>query len=48
MAGIEMTHVPIAAPPAMNDLIPGRMSMMFNTAGDESRVRVRQRACAWG
>src|SRR5436190_16681587 len=34
MAGIEMTHVPYrGAGPAMNDLIPGRISMMFNTAG---------------
>jgi tripartite-type tricarboxylate transporter receptor subunit TctC len=33
-AGIEMTHVPYrGAGPAMNDLIPGRLSMMFNTAG---------------
>jgi tripartite-type tricarboxylate transporter receptor subunit TctC len=34
MAGIEMTHVPYrGAGPAMNDLIPGRITMMFNTAG---------------
>src|SRR3954467_2083996 len=34
MTGIEMTHVPYrAAGPAMNDLIPGRITMMFNTAG---------------
>jgi tripartite-type tricarboxylate transporter receptor subunit TctC len=34
MAGIEMTHVPYrGAGPALNDLIPGRLDMMFNTAG---------------
>lgn len=34
MAGIEMTHVPYrGAGPAINDLIPGRLDMMFNTAG---------------
>jgi tripartite-type tricarboxylate transporter receptor subunit TctC len=34
LAGIEMTHVPYrGAGPAMNDLIPGRISMMFNTVG---------------
>jgi tripartite-type tricarboxylate transporter receptor subunit TctC len=34
MAGIEMTHVPYrGAGPAMTDLIPGRLSMMFNTSG---------------
>jgi tripartite-type tricarboxylate transporter receptor subunit TctC len=34
MAGVEMTHVPYrGAGPAMTDLIPGRLSMMFNTSG---------------
>jgi tripartite-type tricarboxylate transporter receptor subunit TctC len=34
MAGIEMTHVPYrGAGPAMVDLIPGRLSLMFNTSG---------------
>lgn len=34
MAGIEMTHVPYrGAPLALNDLIPGRVDMMFNTIG---------------
>ncbi|HEX2216688.1 MAG TPA: tripartite tricarboxylate transporter substrate binding protein [Xanthobacteraceae bacterium] len=34
MAGIEMTHVPYrGAGPAINDLIPGRLDMMFNTIG---------------
>lgn len=34
MAGIEMTHVPYrGAGPALNDLIPGRIDMMFNTMG---------------
>ena len=33
-AGIEMTHVPYrGAGPALNDLIPGRVDMMFNTMG---------------
>ena len=31
MAGIEMTHVPYrGAGPAMNDLVPGRVSVMFS------------------
>ena len=34
MAGIEMTHVPYrGVAPAMNDLIPGRVDVMFNTTG---------------
>jgi tripartite-type tricarboxylate transporter receptor subunit TctC len=34
MAGIEMTHIPYrGAGPAITDLIPGRLSMMFNTSG---------------
>src|SRR5688500_19181439 len=34
MACVEMTHVPYrGAGPAMIDLIPGRLSMMFNTSG---------------
>ena len=33
MAGIEMTHVPYrGAGPAINDLLPGRLTLMFNTA----------------
>jgi tripartite-type tricarboxylate transporter receptor subunit TctC len=33
MAGIEMTHIPYrGAGPAIIDLIPGRLSMMFSTA----------------
>src|ERR1700752_2619899 len=39
MAGIEMTHVPYrGAGPAFNDLIPGRVHVMFNNTG---RVRPR-------
>ena len=34
MTGIEMTHIPYrGAGPAITDLIPGRLSMMFNTSG---------------
>jgi tripartite-type tricarboxylate transporter receptor subunit TctC len=34
MANIEMTHVPYrGVAPAMNDLIPGRVDVMFNTTG---------------
>ena len=34
MAGIEMTHVPYRGTgPALNDLIPGRIDVMFNTIG---------------
>jgi tripartite-type tricarboxylate transporter receptor subunit TctC len=34
MAGIEMTHVPYrGGGPAINDLIPGRVDVMFNTIG---------------
>ncbi len=34
MAGIEMTHIPYrGAGPSITDLIPGRLSMMFNTSG---------------
>ncbi len=34
MTGIEMTHVPYrGAGPALNDLIAGRVEMMFNTIG---------------
>jgi tripartite-type tricarboxylate transporter receptor subunit TctC len=34
MAGIEMTHIPYrGAGPAIIDLIPGRLTMMFNTSG---------------
>ena len=34
MAGFEMTHIPYrGAGPAITDLIPGRLSMMFNTSG---------------
>ena len=34
MAGIEMTHVPYrGVSSALNDLIPGRLDVMFNTAG---------------
>jgi tripartite-type tricarboxylate transporter receptor subunit TctC len=34
MAGIEMTHVPYrGAGPAMNDVIPGRVDVIFNTIG---------------
>jgi tripartite-type tricarboxylate transporter receptor subunit TctC len=33
MAGIEMTHIPYrGAGPAITDLIPGRLSMMFSTS----------------
>jgi len=41
MAGIEMTHVPYrGVAPAMNDLIPGRVDVMFNTiAGLLPQVR---------
>ena len=34
MAGFEMTHIPYrGAGPAIIDLIPGRLTMMFNTSG---------------
>lgn len=34
MAGLKLTHVPYrGAGPAINDLIPGRIDMMFNTIG---------------
>ena len=34
MAGIEMLHVPYrGAGPALNDLIPGRVDVMFNNIG---------------
>jgi tripartite-type tricarboxylate transporter receptor subunit TctC len=34
MAGIEMTHVPYrGVAPALNDLMPGRLDVMFNTLG---------------
>ena len=34
LTGIEMTHVPYrGAGPALNDLIPGRVDVMFNTIG---------------
>ncbi len=34
MAGFEMTHIPYrGAGPAITDLIPGRLSLMFNTSG---------------
>jgi tripartite-type tricarboxylate transporter receptor subunit TctC len=34
MARVEMTHVPYrGVAPAMNDLIPGRVDVMFNTTG---------------
>jgi tripartite-type tricarboxylate transporter receptor subunit TctC len=34
MAGVEMTHVPYrGGGPAVNDLIPGRVDVMFNTIG---------------
>jgi tripartite-type tricarboxylate transporter receptor subunit TctC len=33
MAGFEMTHIPYrGVAPALNDVIPGRVDMMFNTA----------------
>ncbi len=39
MAGIEMTHVPYrGAGQAINDLIPGRVDVMFNTIGDGAAV----------
>jgi tripartite-type tricarboxylate transporter receptor subunit TctC len=34
MAGIEMTHVPYrGSAPALSDLMPGRVDVMFNSAG---------------
>jgi tripartite-type tricarboxylate transporter receptor subunit TctC len=34
MAGFEMTHIPYrGVAPALQDVIPGRVDMMFNTAG---------------
>jgi tripartite-type tricarboxylate transporter receptor subunit TctC len=34
MAGIEMTHIPYrGAGPALNDLLPGRVDVMFNNIG---------------
>jgi len=34
MAGIEMVHIPYrGAGPALNDLLPGRVDVMFNNAG---------------
>jgi tripartite-type tricarboxylate transporter receptor subunit TctC len=44
MAGIEMTHVPYrGVAPALNDVIPGRVDVMFNTmAGVLQQVRAGQ------
>jgi len=34
MAGIEMIHIPYrGAGPALNDLLPGRVDVMFNNIG---------------
>jgi tripartite-type tricarboxylate transporter receptor subunit TctC len=44
MAGIEMTHVPYrGVAPALNDVIPGRVDVMFNTmAGVLQQARAGQ------
>src|SRR5262245_63535388 len=44
MAGFEMTHVPYrGVAPALSDVIPGRVDMMFNTAaGVLQQVRAGQ------
>jgi tripartite-type tricarboxylate transporter receptor subunit TctC len=44
MAGIQMTHVPYrGVAPALNDVIPGRVDVMFNTmAGVLQQVRAGQ------
>ena len=44
MAGFEMTHIPYrGVAPALNDVIPGRVDMMFNTAaGVLQQVRTGQ------
>ena len=44
MAGFEMTHIPYrGVAPALNDVIPGRVDMMFNTAaGVLQHVRTGQ------
>ena len=50
MAGFEMTHIPYrGVAPALNDVIPGRVDMMFNTAGGVlQQVRSRPGARARG
>ena len=46
-AGIEMTHVPYrGGGQAINDLIPGRVDVMFNTIGSGAATGAGAASCA--